>query len=834
MEGSARQAAVHGLSASAILEVAEGLRWTDPALSVALAEHVARSAGDDAGARHAAERSAVLALGQSDRAAALILRAVPQLRDAERDARATDAAVLRCELALAAVRCAEVDAAEALLEPLAGGQVLPVAVRGDALVAWAAARAARGDVPGVDAAARQVEDLVGTATDDVRRVAVQRSRARARRVAGDATDALAVLRNASIGESGPDGSRESAMLVADQVELLAELGRPDEARAVGESSLAAAPQATTALAVGRVRCVLARLVSLPAGDVDTAARLAREAEADLIARGHEAQAAEAIEVLADVAAQRGESRHALDELRRAHAHATAAREETTRARIALAVALARTEAAPAAGDVAPGRPDAAGDAEPDTDSHAEPDSAPESDPDPDPLADLRASLAAFGAPSGERGDDRGGESTDDAPGGVLLGATPGPVEDLGWAGSTEAGAGEPPTSTPGTGEGSAPEPAPRRRRARYRDDDDPGEALAAALAAAREGGLDAVLAAAAASAAPQTSTSSESEKSAPDPLLGRLPDDSGGDTAEEARSRRLARARARWETNDLLPRRAEPTTGADGGEPVPRERRDTDNPRPSERRSDSALDDRVEPHRHRRDPQAGRAAAGERARDAGLGVFRGTGAETGGRPPASALGDAEDAVGDRSRSGNGHGVVGGGQVMRGADTWSADREGRGRDAHPGTAENGHLAAGRYLAGGGVDGRAGRDDEPVTIAARWGEAVSDAQAAATAGVDDEYRRELALTLVDLLSEYQDAAPPAPAPPTSQLNGRTPGTNGDGRARPPTRGGGTRNGVPSARKADDSGPRLADLLADAMDAYHSAGPGTPAPDEHRARR
>ncbi|MDD7935408.1 hypothetical protein, partial [Actinomycetospora straminea] len=46
---------------------------------------------------------------------------------------------------------------------------------------------------------------------------------------------------------------------------------------------------------------------------------------------------------------------------------------------------------------------------------------------------------------------------------------------------------------------------------------------------------------------------------------------------------------------------------------------------------------------------------------------------------------------------------------------------------------------------------------------------------------------------------------------------------------------RTGVPTARRADDSGPRLADLLADAMDAYHSADPGQAAPaDDRRARR
>ena len=121
----AGQPGVPGLSASAILAVAEGLRWTDPQLSVALAEHVARVAGADASARTAAERSAVLALGQSDRGAELIVRALPHLRAAEREGRIVDAGTLRCELSLAALRCGDVDAAESLLEPLAAGRVLP-------------------------------------------------------------------------------------------------------------------------------------------------------------------------------------------------------------------------------------------------------------------------------------------------------------------------------------------------------------------------------------------------------------------------------------------------------------------------------------------------------------------------------------------------------------------------------------------------------------------------------------------------------------------------------------------------------------------------------------
>lgn len=115
------------------------------------------------------------------------------------------------------------------------------------------------------------------------------------------------------------------------------------------------------------------------------------------------------------------------------------------------------------------------------------------------------------------------------------------------------------------------------------------------------------------------------------------------------------------------------------------------------------------------------------------------------------------------------------------------------------------------------------DAPVATAAPSSDALGNGSghSAASAITDDEYARELALTLVDLLSEYQD-------PDVPLGNGTTPDpgpdVRSDGRA-PSSRG-----GVPTARRADDAGPRLADLLADAMDAYHSTGPD-PVPAEGR---
>ncbi|MEJ2890915.1 hypothetical protein [Actinomycetospora aeridis] len=856
MEGSARRSAIQGLSASAILEVAEGLRWTDPQLSVALAEHVARSAGEDAGARSAAERSAVLALGQSDRAAALILRAVPQLEDADRAGRSADAAVLRCELALAAVRCDELDAAEALLGPLAAGQVLDTGVRADALVAWAAARAARGDVAGVDAAARQVDDLVGKPSDDVRRLAVQRSRSRARRVIGDATDALAVLRNATIGEAVVDGGRETALIVADQVELLAELGRVAEARELGGPLLAATPQATTALAVGRVRCVLARLVSLADGDVDTAGRLAREAEADLVARGHEAQAAEAVEVLAEVAAHRGDSRHALDELRRAHGYASSAREETTRARIALAVALSRTQhSAPADGS-----PPAV----------VEPVDTGRRHPDPSPDSAPPVVLPDGGGPSL---DSLG--VAPDAPG---LGASTG--DGTGSAQGEAPVRGSASESAAEGAEETAPEVRPGRRRARYRDNADPGEALAAALAAARGGSLDPFAAPASATPMPEGGSSDDEPSAASTGLEAIEWSDTAPDTdtdpGSDARSRRLARARARWETGESwLSRRP----GTPGDDAAATEGADQPDHRGGRRRVGPGVGDdaerRTDRHR-RRDEQRSEdrvpdplTAAGPARRDAdGAGETEGATRRRAGREDDQPLG----RNGDHPPSRNGHGAVGGGRVVRDA---VPDADGGGstgprspwpyggaQDSGYGSVlENGRPhrdpSAGTSAVVGdrAPHGRDGRDGEPVTIAARWGDALRDGRPAvptspsvssAPDGVDDEYRRELALTLVDLLSEYQDAAPPTaaapsttpPTPPTMTTppppDGRAP--SGATSAPETRRGGrpaarGPRNGVPSARRADDSGPRLADLLADAMDAYHSA---EPAADDRRARR
>ncbi|HWN25451.1 MAG TPA: hypothetical protein VNP37_00685, partial [Actinomycetospora sp.] len=521
MEVPARQAAVHGLSASAILEVAEGLRWSDPQLSVALAEHVARAVGDDHQVRAAAERAAVLALGQLERPAEVVLRALPHLREAEQADRSGNAALLRCEVALAAAQCGDADAAEALLEPLVGGRALPGAVRADALVAWTAARAGRGDVAGVDAAARQVADLVeGDVTDgadQVRHVAVQRSRARARRVAGDVSGAAAVLLAVDPVPTAADGGRQAALLVADLVEVLGELGRSEEAREVGSPFLDGEPGPTTAPALGRLRCALARAVHLPAGDLDGAERLAREASEDLAARGQVAELAGAFDVLAAVAEARGDAQGLLEHLRRAHEHALAAHEDVTRARVALAAALARDEdrlvppAGPASGNrhaaEVDDRHDTTAAAEPSSDStserrHRRPsedEAAVNGDPGPagsPPPVPREASHAApvdapEDAPPSPKGTSAGLALWEelDQRFGPDTGASIG--EALARESEPTAGVAEPehvPGSEP------MPESAPvreagRRRRTRYREGPEPAGLLAAALAArAADGG----------------------------------------------------------------------------------------------------------------------------------------------------------------------------------------------------------------------------------------------------------------------------------------------------------------------------------------------------------
>ncbi|MDD7919437.1 hypothetical protein [Actinomycetospora callitridis] len=820
MEVPAGQPGVPGLSASAILAVAEGLRWTDPQLSVALAEHVARVAGADASARTAAERATVLALGQSDRSAGLIVRALPHLRAAEREGRIVDAGTLRCELSLAALRCGDVAAAESLLEPLAAGRVLPPAARADALVAWAAARATRGDVAGVDAAGRQVDDLLGETADDARRLAMRRARAEARRHAGDTSGALEVLRVAVSDADVADGGRQAALLLADRVELLAGLGRRDEAREAGTPALADTPRATTSLALGRLRCVLAQHVHLPAGEFETAERLAREAETDLTARGHEAQVAAAIEVLAAVAEGRGDARLALEELRRARPHLEAAHEEVTRARAALAAALSRDED--------------------------------------------RIPVASGSPPDGATGEDADGAWATAATGGagppeIATDAPPPAVSKPAQASALDGPPissepeqpgqpGQPEESVPGSDAvPDAPEPAaepaaePRRRRNRYREEGDPGDLLAAALAAAR--GEFVAFSTASATAEPAATHTEPPEPGPAETVDHDTPgdeagaDDGPGDDPAAARRRRLARARARWEAPEsILPRRDDVPWSSRSDDRSDGPLGSWDDEHGSARRR--ADEDGTDPLADRGHGDTGRGTASPYDSDP-LGLERLTAGardedrERSGRRRRDAL-DDPDPVTTTAHPGVAHTGTNGqnGQGARGADSRSA--------------------LGRSALGGSA----------------LGQGVTTGPGAGPGGADDELARELALTLVDLLSEYEDAGVPLGGGLTNGTPTPLNGTNGHRAVTPSAPGArpaapaaaprtftgtdathatptsatpsrnagprGPRTGVPSARGADDAGPRLADLLADAMDAYHSAGPGPDAADDRRARR
>ena len=69
------------LSARTVLEVADGLRWSDPRLGASLAEHAVRLAGDDAAVRTAAERSVIRSLAEVDRFDEVVSRATPLVEE---------------------------------------------------------------------------------------------------------------------------------------------------------------------------------------------------------------------------------------------------------------------------------------------------------------------------------------------------------------------------------------------------------------------------------------------------------------------------------------------------------------------------------------------------------------------------------------------------------------------------------------------------------------------------------------------------------------------------------------------------------------------------------
>ena len=310
-----------GPSAATLLEVADGLRWRDPHLSAALAEHAARLAGDEQ-VRGAAQRSAARALGELDHAAEIVGRAVPLLRTAAAQGRRADVAALRCDLAGAALLCGDHDLARRLVEPLGDGAGLPTEVRVEVAVRSAQWRAALGRVAAVDDVAARARTTLDPVPGPAR-VDLERARAAARAAAGDpaaAADVLGALdRGAGVDGSGSDGGRRAAYVALEHVTALLDQGDMAAAGRRAGGALAAATTPSTTRPLGLLRTLLAHRAHAPAGDWEGAERLARAAESDLRGQGHDGDAARATSVLAGVAEARGELREALELLRSAHA-----------------------------------------------------------------------------------------------------------------------------------------------------------------------------------------------------------------------------------------------------------------------------------------------------------------------------------------------------------------------------------------------------------------------------------------------------------------------------------------------------------------------------------
>lgn len=841
----ARQDAVRGTTASTILEVANGLRWRDPQLSAALAEHAVRLAGGDAEVRGAAERAAVLALGQLDRGVDVVARALPQLREAERVGRVADAASLRCELASAAVRCEDADLAEALLGPLADGAVLPSTVRVEALTAWAGARALRGDVEGADAAAEQAQGLLaGDGGPDVLRgIDLDRTRARARRRRGDPAGALTVLRAApEAGDpAGDDAGRRAALLVADRVDLLLDLHRMTEARAEADDVLRWVPEVSTALPLGRIRCALARRAHLPAGELDAAEALARAAHQDLAPRGHDAQTAEALQVLAAVAEARGDLPRTADALRRAHTLELAAHDAVADTRVALTAALA----APAASRESPRVP--ALPAEPEAPAGT---AGPAQPPKPalvtEPAVLAEAAPPAEATPRRTRssrraGEQRASETVAGTSGGAPPDGTTGaPVREV--AVRPAADTTDPDSSTPEATEATEASSAPPAASARHRGEvRGRGDESAGSVEGAAAG----------------------SPVGAPDNQEAHLD---------------VPRRRGRYRENaapSSVPAPASADRSFDDFSTAPSSPAATTEPAP-----ELGVD------RQERDgwPSLPVIEVPDPSDPLGLGH--------GGLDALRAW--EEPRAHDHLSS---YGTSNYGGASNGSSSNGSNGYGRTSDAsaRDGASSDPGRAPARDAGESSDDWRTRRARE------RWESAASllprraGGQApAATRGAladalaqdteradDDELARELALTLVGLLAEHGDS----PEPPPSRAGGepgsteartgvvparppRVAAANGDGRGTassmppPVSRAPSTTHdrpdegplrstgaavspgpegpAVPPARRADDSGAKLADLLAEAMDEFRRTGPdpapGTPPPahDSRRVRR
>jgi hypothetical protein len=304
-------------SAQTVLEVAEGLRWTDPALGASLAEHVRRVAGDDPAVRAAADRSLIRSLSEADRHGDVVERGVPLLADARDRGDRDDGAAALIELATAATGLGDPALARRLLDRLGPTSDLPARVGVVACAARAEACAAQGDVAATDAAGDAVAPMlfrVPPPEAGAVRARIALSRGVARRAAGDTTGALATLDAAVRDSDGEgDGSRHALVAVAELTELLVEAGRHDEARERAEGHLPEGrPAAHVAAAVARIRLALS---AVSRGGARSATTIAEELEA----AGRVGEAARAWERVAGLAETEGDLGTALTALRRGHA-----------------------------------------------------------------------------------------------------------------------------------------------------------------------------------------------------------------------------------------------------------------------------------------------------------------------------------------------------------------------------------------------------------------------------------------------------------------------------------------------------------------------------------
>ena len=319
------------LSARTVLEVADGLRWNDPRLGLSLAEHALRLAGDDVGARAAAQRSVIRSLAEVDRFEEVVSRATPLLEEAVVRQDRDHLAGLLVELAAAAMGFGDDAVATRLVAPVGPGEELPPRTTVHAALVRAELAGATGDVAGADRAAQDAEPALRQTAEPEAGLArrdLARARAAARSRSGDPASALPLLSAVVSDDPGADADagRRSLLAAADQVGILVDLGRPEEALARGRAALPTTVAPPLVRPAARVRLTLAERIHLAHGAPDEARALARVAAEQLEDAGHDADAARAWEVVASAAERSGDLAAALTAVRHGYALDTRARD----------------------------------------------------------------------------------------------------------------------------------------------------------------------------------------------------------------------------------------------------------------------------------------------------------------------------------------------------------------------------------------------------------------------------------------------------------------------------------------------------------------------------